>query len=291
LRTGRTVGDIYAWGAIGSIVGTFLTGFFLIPVLGTFVIMECIAAVLAGIGLLFLVRSRSLSCLIVALMLLGCIALGSGKWAFATGWAHLFRPTQNPYLLYERESQYTHIKVERLGKAPEMRILTLDSLIHSKVDMRDPADISSPHQYDYIKMYGALTDLVKGRKEKLRAYFLGGGGYVMPRYIARHWPGSYLLVAEIDPGVTEAAVRMLDLPRDHGMHIVHLDARNHVDDLLRQQKEGMTVGNFDVIYGDAYGSEEVPFQLTTFEFNEKLRKLLPPDGIYMLNLIDIFSDG
>jgi MFS family permease len=30
LPTGRTVGDIYAWGAAGSIAGTFATGYFLI---------------------------------------------------------------------------------------------------------------------------------------------------------------------------------------------------------------------------------------------------------------------
>ena len=33
-KTGSTVGNVYAWGALGSIVGTFLTGFYLIDVLG-----------------------------------------------------------------------------------------------------------------------------------------------------------------------------------------------------------------------------------------------------------------
>ena len=34
-RTGPAIGQVYAWGMVGSILGTFLTGFFLIDVLGT----------------------------------------------------------------------------------------------------------------------------------------------------------------------------------------------------------------------------------------------------------------
>ena len=45
-RTGITVGNIYAWGALGSIVGTFLTGFWLIGVLGTKHIIWMTAGVL-----------------------------------------------------------------------------------------------------------------------------------------------------------------------------------------------------------------------------------------------------
>ncbi|MBU2458529.1 MAG: fused MFS/spermidine synthase, partial [Planctomycetes bacterium] len=39
LSTGRTVGDIYAWGAAGSIFGTFAAGFYLIPAMGTIAII------------------------------------------------------------------------------------------------------------------------------------------------------------------------------------------------------------------------------------------------------------
>jgi len=75
------------------------------------------------------------------------------------------------------------------------------------------------------------------------------------------------------------------------MHIVHLDARNHVEDLLRRKRQGEAVGNFDLIYGDTINDVAVPFQLTTFEFNEKLRELLSPEGFYLLNLVDTFSSG
>ena len=48
--TGSTVGNVYAWGAFGSIVGTFLTGFWLIDVFGTRMIIGGTAGMLALLG-------------------------------------------------------------------------------------------------------------------------------------------------------------------------------------------------------------------------------------------------
>jgi hypothetical protein len=38
-QAGRTVGQIYAFGSVGSIVGTFLTGFWLIAKFGTYTVV------------------------------------------------------------------------------------------------------------------------------------------------------------------------------------------------------------------------------------------------------------
>ena len=51
-RTGSTVGNVYAWGALGSIVGTFLTGFYLIDVWGTRSIIALTAATLALLAII-----------------------------------------------------------------------------------------------------------------------------------------------------------------------------------------------------------------------------------------------
>ena len=50
-RTGGTVGSIYAFSTVGSIFGTFLTGFWLISWLGTRTIVWVVAAVSAADGL------------------------------------------------------------------------------------------------------------------------------------------------------------------------------------------------------------------------------------------------
>jgi MFS family permease len=53
LPTGRTVGDIYAWGAAGSIFGTFVAGYYLIAMMGTISIVYGVSAVMIFMALLY----------------------------------------------------------------------------------------------------------------------------------------------------------------------------------------------------------------------------------------------
>ena len=45
-KPGNTIGDIYAWGAFGSIAGTFVTGYYLLDTLGSIAIVKSVAGVL-----------------------------------------------------------------------------------------------------------------------------------------------------------------------------------------------------------------------------------------------------
>jgi len=52
-RTGRAVGDVYAWGSVGAIAGTFLAGFVLIPAFGVTAIICGASGILASMGCFF----------------------------------------------------------------------------------------------------------------------------------------------------------------------------------------------------------------------------------------------
>lgn len=58
-RMGRSIGDLYAWGAGGAIAGTFLAGFVLIPAFGVTAIMLGVAGILAVTGLLYAATALS----------------------------------------------------------------------------------------------------------------------------------------------------------------------------------------------------------------------------------------
>jgi spermidine synthase len=167
--------------------------------------------------------------------------------------------------------------------------MSLDHLIHAYVVMDNQTDL----HYDYELLYASITETATRGKSPagVRSLFLGGGGFVFPRYLLAKWPGSYAEVAEIDPRVTEAAHAAFGLARDTPMKIYNLDARNHVDDLLERRRAGENIPPFDLIYGDAFNHYAVPYHLTTLEFNRKLRDLLSPDGVYMINIIDIYDSG
>ena len=46
-RTGTAIGQVYAWGMVGSILGTFLTGFYLIDLIGTKGVLLILGTVMA----------------------------------------------------------------------------------------------------------------------------------------------------------------------------------------------------------------------------------------------------
>ncbi len=126
--------------------------------------------------------------------------------------------------------------------------------------------------------------------------FLGGGGFVFPRWIESLFPHEPLIhVAELDPAVKAAVqARMGLLPDDQTRIQTTIgDARNFVDDRVRLNNTATKRGEkpvlYDFVYGDAFNDFSVPWHLTTREFSEKIASLLhPTEGVYLVNLIDIY---
>ena len=288
-RTGSTVGNIYAWAAVGSIFGTFLTGFVLIDWIGTRAIVSSVAALLAlmGLGLASLAyRSGGafIGTWLAVLGLFNLVAFSPWPWARELGVFLLLRPDHSE-LEYFDESNYFMIQVYDAEDMDNTRILALDNLVHSYV----PSDDITRLVYDYETVYAAIVQRTAPPGQPLRSLFIGGGGFVFPRFMEHVHPVGAIDVAEIDPAVKRAANRALFLPPDEQTAVTTytIDARNLVDDLLRRD----AAGSYDFIFGDAFNDLSVPYHLTTREFSAKLRELLKPEGVYMINIIDIYREG
>ncbi len=286
--TGRTVGDIYAWGSVGSIVGTFLAGYVLIEAIGMVLTLYTVAGVLAILAALY---GRHMRLAYVWAPACGVAILGAMlPWA---GVRDLFQTLalreEVPYnVVYVDESQYSYITVLAEPDLPNIRQMALDRLVHSRVNLDDPRDL----RYEYEWVYSAVLDkCFPDPNARLATMVIGGGGYAFPHYLEVTRPAGYVEVPEIDPAVTEAAHAACGLPRDTTVKTFNLDARNRVDDLLRRKRAGESVPVFDCIMGDSINDYSVPYHLTTREFNEGLKELLAPSGIYMLNLIDMLDSG
>lgn len=260
-KTGSTVGQIYAAGAAGSIVGTFITGFFLISWLGTYTVIWGTGMVLLGLGLLLLL-GRRWPWLLVSFLLL----VAGTTAAVRLNW--LKGPCSS-------ETNYYCIRVledERDGE--RVYKLILDRLVHSYTFVEYPTKLV----YEYEKFYAEATAYQAQDKEHLNALFIGGGGYTFPRYMEALYPDSDLHVIEIDPGVTEIAHQILGLSRDTHIMTYNEDAR-----MFLKREPTMS---YDLIFGDAFNDYSVPYHLTTREFNERVHTWLAEDGLYMVNLID-----
>ena len=287
LPTGRTVGDIYAWGAAGSIAGTFATGYFLILLMGTVAIVWVVGGILLLLAIFYWARLWVLYLWAAVFVVLMTMGMAPVTWAEQVGTGLLLREEPNPDVIYEDESQYCYIAVEQISANPDRRAFIQDKLKHSEMVMGDIMDL----KYSYERIYAATTNMLSSDSGRLSALVIGGGGYVFPRYIEKVRPGSRIDVVEIDPGVTEAVYNAFGMERDTPINTFNMDARNYVSQLLENELTEDQKTRYDFIYEDALNDYSIPYQLTTKEFNDKIAQVLSDDGVYMIELIDIFEYG
>ena len=282
LPKGRTVGDIYAWGAAGSIAGTLAAGYYLIPAMGTITLIWLVAGILAILAIICRLRFRPAYLWLAVFAFLLITAAAPMQWSMTLGAGLMLREPIDPRVIYQDESQYCYIAVKQLSAFPDRRAFMQDTLRHSEIIMGDINDL----QYEYTMVYEKITRLMSQNRNNLNVMFIGGGGYVFPRYIQTNWPGSRIDVVEIDPAVTKAAIEEFGLEKNTPINTFTMDARNYVDKLLEDRRNGKPIPKYDFIYEDAFNDYSVPYQLVTREFNDKIAKILSDDGAYIMNLID-----
>lgn len=247
-RTGTAIGSVYAWGMVGSILGTFLTGFLLIDVLGTKGVIIVLATVMAlaatALGSIWHAAWAGIPLGLCVIAFAPPLIPGGiktliplpGKRALNVDSAgireFLIKQGENwglrepkgdgndpqADIAYIDESNYYYIKVNNeVDNAGLRRTLVLDNLIHGYELLGQPNRLD----YDYEHIYAYVTERVMKAKQAaagdkgkvdLGALFLGGGSYTYPRYLQSVYPRVWCEIAEIDPAVTRANHMALGLP-------------------------------------------------------------------------------
>ncbi|UCB47263.1 MAG: fused MFS/spermidine synthase [Spirochaetota bacterium] len=278
-RVGNIVGSIYAIASIGSIIGTFLSGFVLIPLFGIKTIVFVIAITIILLSLI--VKGRRIValvwiCIIVLLFLFFYTA------AFKGG-PKIRRRTIGE-VIFSKDSKYAYIEVrDKSHRGMKERVLFMDGLIHNRYDPENPDNLV----YDYEKIFSAFTKYfthITKKDEGLTTLTLGGGAFVFPSFLERHYQRSVNEVVEIDPEVVEVAHEYFDLPKDTTIHVYTCDARSYVYSIRDAAK-------YDLVFLDAFNSFSVPSHLTTKEFTELIKGILNNPGYFVVNCVDIFKIG
>ena len=277
-KSGGTVGRIYAFSTLGSIAGTFATGFVLIAWLGTRTILLGVAITLLMSAIVFsgLLRRKP--------VLIALLALG-GAFGFA-GPGHLvqlYRARINPIAYgeyYFDESEYYTIRLRQTERLNHtfVEVLVLDHLVHSFNDLRDPGYL----HYGYLRFFDDVVRWKLRDNPAPHLLFLGGGGYTLPRYLEASCPRCAIDVVEIDPAVTRVATGYLGVDPHGRIHTINADARWFVMNTNRR---------YDAVFCDAFNDLSIPFHLTTKEFNASVARLLNRDGFVAANVIDNYRRG
>ncbi len=271
---GNVVGKIYAYSTLGSILGTFATGFYLIQWMGTRYVLAMIGVLLmicAPIFGGFFIKKRGLSLFFLALPFLLSIFYGE-----------IFKPPLDETTFYFKESNYYTISLKRdtLNPFDSLVTLYLDHLHHSRADLNNPYRL----EYRYVRGFEEVLRWQADGQKIFRTLFIGGGGYTLPRLVELQYPDAEIEVVEIDPEVTRAARTSMGIPGDTRIRTFNQDARWFV-------MNGKEKGRYDYIFLDAFNDMSVPYHLTTEEFGMQLKGLLKPHGLLMTNVIDHFEKG
>jgi spermidine synthase len=263
-ETGAVVGRLSGIGTLGGIAATFVTGFLLIAILPSSVILVGTGGltVLAGIAVGVLLRRRTAG---------GAGRVPVGLLALAVGGAGLAAVAPTPC---QEETAYHCARVVADPVRNSGRVLMLDTLRHSYVDLDDPTYL----EFEYVRAVAAVSDVIAPEGEPLSALHIGGGGLTVPRYLAAVRPGTESLVVEVDPGVVDIDREQLELETSSRLRVRVADGR-----------VGLTeeaAGERDLVVGDAFGGLSVPWQLTTREALSLVDRAMTDDGVYVVNLID-----
>jgi len=265
-RAGRVVGRMHALAALGSIFGTFITGYWLVQYFGTRKIVIASAICLCLLAIPFLRKLRVRQAFIMIVILCSTLIITHARGGFA-----------NPC---QWESNYFCLRVVDASDAEygSAKALILDHLMHGINHEKEADLLVSPYVH-------AMDEIVRvffntNENSSLNYFFAGGGAYTQPRAVRAMYPNSGITVAELDPQVTSVAQQALFVDTTT-MNIIHRDART----VLQRTKQ-----KFDVVVTDVFHDISVPYHMVTLEFAQAVKTKLNENGIYLINIVDIFPN-
>jgi len=252
---GKYSGRVYMISTIGSIVGTFLTAFFMIPTFGTRITFISISILLFLISIIYIPRKIYL--FFVLMILLFEIAI----MAFIV-------PQAKPVdVLYSTESEYNVIKVLDLDSS---RYLKLNSERYVQAVFYPNNPLTGGY-WDYVNL-GLFFNNPK------KALFLGVAGGTSIRQFLKY-SNITIDAVEIDSKVIYVAKKYFNIRESDRLHIYVEDGRT----FLTNSRD-----KYDIISVDVFsGGPDIPFHMTTKEFFQLVNERLTDDGMVIMNVLSL----
>lgn len=262
---GKNVGSLYSISTIGSLVGTFGAGFFLIPFFGTLKIVAILGIILIVLAMWLYFFNNFKKKLIPKFFIFALVLLGMSFWF-----------TRPPEGVIDLDTAYSRVWVydSWWGVNREaVRVMRLDSGYSSAMSLE-----SDDLVFNYTKYYRLAQYFNPGLD---RALMIGGAAYSYPKDFLKNYPRAELTVAEIDKSVTELAHKYFKLPDDPRLIIKHADGRVFLNE---------TKDKYDTIFIDAFSSSfSIPFQLTTKEVAQRESEILNEEGLVIINVVSAMT--
>ncbi|MDO8573008.1 MAG: fused MFS/spermidine synthase [bacterium] len=283
---GTISGEVFFWSTLGSIGGSLISGFFLIPSFGVDVIMVGLALTLVIVGVLGVgvglpaphmsrqaglpVRHRTQTGGIskntaqnIGFLVISALVVSFMWWQ---GLQKIF--------LFVGDGIYEKLYVyDGVYEGKPTRFFTQDTTASGAMNLKDGG-----LAYEYTKYYDAYRVFNPDIKHTL---VIGGGIYSIPKQLLADISDVRVDVAEIEPSLYGLAKKYFGLKDDPRLSNYIVDGRRFLHD---------STNVYDFIFTDAYKSlYSMPVHLTTKEFFETANKKLASGGVFMANIIGSLS--
>ena len=259
---GKTSGKISSLSTIGSIVGTFVAGFLLIPNLGVRTLILIITITLFILSFIMFNKKNVKYSIAMVLCLIALIGLNYyGKVLFEKN---------NPDIIQDVDSQYSRIWIKNISVGDiNYKTMEVDTGLESYIN-KDTNEMGAKYLYYYD-----LFDYYN--KDAKSTLMIGGAAYTYPTYYLNKYQEKTIDVAEIDEKMTELAIDEFDLDIENPrLKIYTQDGRSFLNN---------TENKYDTILIDAFKGLNAPFELTTYEALVKAKNALNDNGMVITNII------
>ena len=252
-HSGANSGKIYAISTVGGIIATFLCGFYLIPTIGITYTLICFSVPLAFASGILIYKKKSKQPFLILLIPV-CYFLLS-----------FINKKYDPHCVYKTEGILGQLEVrdERyMGEKPlYVRQLLVNNIIQTEMDVLTHESVS-----EYVKLVEQNLSSFKPGK----ALILGLGGGVLPNMFYKHRYD--VTVVEFDQRIIDAAKNFFYL--SPSIKIYCDDARHFINNSTEKHQ---------MIFLDIFKAEEQPSHVITKESVVKLKSMLTPNGVIIIN--------
>ena len=276
---GKESGRITAVIAIGSLIGTFLGGFFLIPALGTQMIFVLVAVILLIATLCFRpLKDVELKAQKSAFVVMTAIAVAIIIYSFSV--VCLDKNSLDNGGSISIDTEYGRIIIENGEYDGDKVRYYKQSGAYSSATYLDE-DKKYDLVYPYLKKYDLMFDFIEAKDVAM----IGGAAYQYPKYYISHFPDKTMDVIEIDPESTKIAKEYFyleDLISDYNLEetnrlgLYNEDGRVFLDN---------TDKKYDAVLNDAFSGEVPVGTLATTEAAQIIKDSLNDGGVYISNVL------
>ena len=290
-KVGKVSGKISALGTLGSITGTFLGGFYLIPKFGCNEILFVLAITM--FLLISLVDKEKVKKNIDKITIGIIIGIAICSACF---YLYMKNNEKNGDKVLKGElktsvsfdTEYGRVLIYNgiTAEGEIVRCLNIDKGNESATYIDE--DKCYDLVYEYTKYYDLMFESLKEIKNVL---MIGGAGYSYPKYYISNYTDKNMDVVEIDQKVTEIAKKYFylnklidefNLEENNRLNLIEEDGRTYINKNTKK---------YDAILNDAFAGESPAETLTTLEAVQKIYNSLNKNGVYLTNIISSIEGG